>query len=718
MKCIVQQFKDVLGFRLQGLLLVVTCLVLTAHVGCHRRRPLDSYPQAQPSQDFLQRIEYADLCNDSCSEGCDLMSGPPLTVSNFHSLEPLELTLDQCVLLALQGSKVMQRLGGAVVSSPQAVTTALDPALQETNPQIGAEAALSAFDTQFSSSFFFNRSERAFNNVFFGAGAGMLTTNASTFQAQLQKRTATGATLTMSNQIDYNRNNSPANLFGSAYDVVNLVELRQPIAQGYGPLINRIAGPNAAPGQYNGVLIARIRGDLSLADFESAVRDLVRDVERNYWELYFAYRDLDTKIKARDSARETWENRELRLEGGLDRPDDEAQARQQYFNFESQVVNALAGTAVGQAGLIGAERNLRRLLGLPVADGKVIRPVTEPVAVPIVFDWADSQIQTLARRVELRRQKWLIRQRELELIAAKQLNRWRFDLVGQYGFRGFGDDLFGNRDRPNGSAFDDLFEGNLDDWQLGVELGGPIGLRQNHLAVRNAELTLNREKVVLKEQQRQLLHDLSAALVEVDRAYEAMRASFNNRVAIQEELIPKRERFSGGEDQIFFLLDVQQRLANVESTLQRTLVDYNIALMEYARTTGSLLSRYNIRLSEGAWSDDAYAKARVNAARLQKGAVYRTDGCDKLSAGCYDQTLPGPSFVAGTQDAYYKSEFTEPQATSLDDQGSVSTSEDDVSDDDDPVREMGNLSVDEESTDFVEPQLDDSTGLNNDLRQE
>ena len=194
------------AFQSRCALLALTAILLTFHLGCYRKRPLDCYPQAQPCQEFLQQIEYTDLCDEDCSEGCELMTGPPLTVSNFQNLEPLDLTLDECVMMALRGSKVMQRLGGAVVSTPQVVTTALDPALQETNPQQGVEAALSAFDTQFTTSFFYNRSERAFNNVFIGGGAPMLTTNASTFQAQLQKRTATGATLTMRNQTDYNRN--------------------------------------------------------------------------------------------------------------------------------------------------------------------------------------------------------------------------------------------------------------------------------------------------------------------------------------------------------------------------------------------------------------------------------------------------------------------------------------------------------------------------------
>ncbi len=559
------------------------------------------------------------------------------------------MSLDECVLQALSGSKVIQRLGGIVVNSPQAATTLLDPALIESNPLQSVEAALSAFDADVATSFFFNRNERSFNNVFFGAGAATLTTNASTFQTSLQKRAANGATFSLRNQIDYNRNDSPANLFGSAYDIVNLVEVRQPLGRGFGTLFNRIAGPNALPGQYNGVLLARIRSDVTLADFEAAVRGLVRDVERNYWELYFAYRNVDTQIEARESARSTWEKRKLLYEGGEARPDDEAQARQQFFTFENQVINALTGQSVGQAGLIGSERNLRRLLGLPVSDGRIIRPSTEPVTSPVVFDWDDSQNHALGRRVELRRQKWVIRQRELELVASKKINRWQFDLVGQYGFRGFGDNLFGSRSRQNGSAVEDLFSGDLDDWQLGVEVGGPIGLRQGHLAVRNAELNLNREKVILREQQKQILHDLSGSMVEIDRAFASLNANANNRIAIEEELIPKRARFEEGEEQIFFLLDVRQRLATVESSVHRSIVDYNLALLEYAFTTGSLLSRYNIYLTEGPWHEDANVRSTEKAARNINLGPHCSDGCDKLSIGPYDQQKPGPAVINGSQ---------------------------------------------------------------------
>ena len=615
-------------------------LVLISGCTSQRRKALQFTPDVSPCQSMLQQIEVADLIEETSTDGSELIAPTPTTISNFENLVPREITVEEAVELALANSKVIQKLGGVVVDSPQAATTLYAPALNETQGN-SVEAALSAFDAQVQTSLLIARDERSFNNLFFGGGAASTITQSGNFSFDISKQTAGGATFALRSTTDYNRNNIPANLFGSVYDIVNEVEVRQPLLRGRGTEINRIAGPNAAPGQYNGVLIARVRGDISLADFEAAVRNLVRDVESNYWELYFAYRDLDTKISARESARGTWENRKLRYENGVGRPDDEAQARQQYFTFKSQAQNALTGIPNGQLGVLGSERNLRRLLGLPTSDGTVLQPVSEPSVAPVAFNWEQSQANALTRRVELRRQKWTIRQRELEYIASKSLNKWQFDLVGQYGFRGFGDNLFGSRSRPNGSAFDDLINGDLDDWSVGVELGGAIGNRQGHLAIRNAELNLVRERAVLKEQQRQILHDLNAAFTEVDRSMENLKTSFNSRVAVFDELEPKRKRVNEGQDQVFFLLDVEQRAATAESAVHRAVADYNQALLNYAFTSGGLLSRYNVRLSEGQWSSHAQANAVRKGRRIEKrGPNHCDNDTCSVSAGEYNQSAP------------------------------------------------------------------------------
>ncbi|MGY8747659.1 MAG: TolC family protein [Pirellulales bacterium] len=625
-------------------------LAIGSLVGCQHRakQVVDFSADCAPCQSLLQQIEYPELENEEGTDGREFLSGPPVTISNFQDLKPLEMTVEQCVEMALANSKVMQKLGGVVVNSPQAATTLYDQAINETG--LGSvEAALSAFDAQVDSSLLYSRRERFINQPFLGGAV----TNASNFNFGIGKQTASGASFGIRNLTDYSRNANFFSIFNSNYNMVTQLEFRQPLGRGRGSTVNRIAGPNATPGNYNGVLIARIRSDISLADFEVAVRNLVRNVEDTYWELYFSYRDLDTKIGARDSAQAAWDNRKKRLDEGVGRPDDEALARQQYFNFQTQAQDVLTGQLNGPKGVLGSDRDLRRLMNLPASDGTIILPISDPALAPVAFDWEQSQTDALNRRVEIRRQKWTVRQRELELLAAKALNKWRFDLTGQYGAKGFGTNLFGTQASPNGGAFNDMFKGNLDDWQLGVEFGGAIGNRLGHLSIRNAELKLARERTLLNEQQRQILLDLNQAYTEVDRSVASLRTNFDARIAAEEEINPKQKRFDEGQDQIFFLLDAQQRKANTESRVHRSVAEYNKALLNYVYTTGTLLSRYNIFLTEGEWSENARANAVRKAPRFEKGPFnFNNRDVSPLSSGVYDQRavpLSG-SVIAGEAD--------------------------------------------------------------------
>ncbi len=220
----------------------------------------------------------------------------------------------------------------------------------------------------------------------------------------------------------------------------------RPLLQGGGTQYNRIAGPldfnQYAAGVGNpidGVMIARLRTDESLADFEGGVTGLVRDVEDAYWELYFTYRDLEARKLGRDSALETWKKTAALLRSGAigGSADKEAQSRSQYFLFRGQVEQALTD-------LYKAENRLRYLMGLSMSDGRLIRPSDEPTTARVAFDWSGIHCEALTRRVEIRKEKWLVKRRELELIAARNLMLPRLDAVGRYRWLGLGDDLFGD----------------------------------------------------------------------------------------------------------------------------------------------------------------------------------------------------------------------------------------------------------------------------------
>ncbi|MGB1708730.1 MAG: TolC family protein, partial [Rubripirellula sp.] len=267
----------------------------------------------------------------------------PLTMQDPADLPTLELSLQEAVNLAVTVSPVLRTVGASqdVRVAVQGTSTVYDPAITASSPLLGSEAALSAFDAQYAQQLFWSSVDRP-NNVAPGGVTSAFTPSVSlgknaSFNAELSKMTATGGSYSLRHIVNYSRNNQPFRAFPSAFDGWVEAEWRQPLAQGAGSTYNRIAGPGAAPGQYNGVLIARVNEDISLVDFESAVIQVVTDVEQKYWDLVTAYRSLDTAVRGRELARRTWEYNKKRLEVGAGRLDDEAQARSQYYNFEAQV---------------------------------------------------------------------------------------------------------------------------------------------------------------------------------------------------------------------------------------------------------------------------------------------------------------------------------------------------------------------------------------------
>ena len=165
------------------------------------------------------------------------------------------------------------------------------------------------------------------------------------FQTQLSKRAVTGTELSARKIVEFDGNNAPGNQFDNAWTVKVEGEVRQPLLQGSGLEFNRIAGPTRIPGNYAGVVLGRLDTDVALTDFEIAVRDFVSNIENAYWDLYFAYRDLDAQIAARDAALETWRRVRALYDAGRrgGEAEKEAQAREQFYRFQEEVQNSLGG---------------------------------------------------------------------------------------------------------------------------------------------------------------------------------------------------------------------------------------------------------------------------------------------------------------------------------------------------------------------------------------
>jgi hypothetical protein len=315
-----------------------------------------------------------------------------------------------------------------------------------------------------------------------------------------------------------------------------------------------------------------------------------------------------------------WEIVDVIVRAGSEKmgPEQEPLVRERYHAAQSQVEASLAGSGVGvgaSGGVYGVERRLRLLMGLPPADERILRPANEPLRVDVRFDWALALKESMWRRPELRRQQWQIKRRELELLAARNFGQARLDLVGLYRWRGFGDDLAGDTNVPNGSAFEDLLTGNLQDWQMGVQFSTPIGNRRGHVAIRHAELQLARERAIYSEQELAISHQLAAAFAELDRALVATKTNHNRRIAAYDE-VGVREKRAGQDQSYEFLLDAIRRATQADISYYRTLVDYNLALVNLHVAQGTLLSRLGVELAEAPWTEAAHRSAVKQSRRF------------------------------------------------------------------------------------------------------
>ena len=209
----------------------------------------------------------------------------------------------------------------------------------------------------------------------------------------------------------------------------------------------------------------------------------------------------------------------------------------------------------------------------------------------------------LTRRVELRKQRSVIEQRRLELIANRNFLKPSLDLVSRYRFRGFGDDLYrGNQRRPRfDNAFGELIGGDFQEWQIGMEMLMPVGFRLAHTAVRHSQLQLAREQSILRQQERSVVHNLSNAVGDLERAFVNVQVAYNRRLAATEYFQALETRFEAGVNvDSNVLLDSQRRLAESDIGYYQALVEHALAIKNVHYERGSLLEYNEIVLVDGA----------------------------------------------------------------------------------------------------------------------
>jgi outer membrane protein TolC len=621
--------------------------------GCNRNPTAVSY-LGDPEQDYYRQhateIDFPNVCNANPETVTG--SEPPHTIDDKEKWEPYEISLMEAMHIGLQNNDIIRTAGQFLISGNglftqgERVPSVYDPAIQETGVLFGGrgvEAALAEFDANFTTTALWGRND-SFSNA---PGIGTFSQETAGVDMSLSKAFAHGGIVGLTHNVDYLGSSIPGQTFPSYYSGNVGLNYQLPLLAGAGTEFTRIAGPIAKSfggisGVSQGVVIARINQDIALADFDLNIRVLTQDIENAYWDLYLAYRNFDTAVIANRSALVTWRiaNTQFR-EGAVNRA-DAAQARDQLFATKTASDNA-------RSAIYSRETALRRLIGLPVNDGRILRPADMPVTVKLVPDWYSSLNDALTYRVELRRQKWNVKSLELQLRAANSLTRPRLDALAGYQVNGYGDDLLAYNGSSN--LYSSISGNNLTGWNLGAQFNMPLGFRSAHAQVRNYEIRLAKAHQLLKVQEEEVSQELAAAFQELTRSYNAAKQNLNRLIAAEENVKFLEPRLL---EEILFdeFLRAQLRRADAQVAYYASLVDYNKSLVNLQYRKGTILEYNNIRLVEGPWNSEAY----LDAERQHMDRAYGVDVSDKLISLPEEFATPAPT--ANVQ-------FTAPGAAAL-----------------------------------------------------
>ena len=475
------------------------------------------------------------------------------------------------------------------------------------------------FDAQYTSNLTFNKSDEP-RNTTPGTGLTLLNPNVplifqqdqANFTNELSKRTANGTQLFFRNVTSYTSNSNPLDddpvtpgfqALESVYRTAFEAEVRQPLLRGRGAFINR------AP-----IVISRISTDQQIANLEAQLQNLVTNVEIRYWDLYLSYRSMAAAKNGRDSAIETWRIvKDQYDEGSNVNIQQLAQAAEQYHFFDAQVIDAYNS-------VLNAEGALRFLMGWSSTDGRIVRPIDDPVLAPVEFDWFTTKCEALTYRPELRQERWEIKKRELGLAHSKNGLLPELNVSGTYRWLGNGNNfaVSGSGDsfpQENSGALNNLYDGNFQEIALTAEYRMPIGFRRELSNVRNAQLKLAREIARLEDAELEVIKELSEAFRALEANQAIMQSSYNRwkETTIEKDHFEQLEE--EGVETLDVALDAQRRRSQAEIAFYTAVTEYNKVICLIHRRKGTTLPHSGIAFSEGAWPGKAYQDAHEYARR-------------------------------------------------------------------------------------------------------
>ena len=525
--------------------LVPLCSCALLLTGCEQFPGNEDFYEIKIPPEKLRQVETLELQKAEVKE-----NGRP--EPNAVPPKELGLTLEQCRALTLENN--------------------LDLKVQLISPSIAAERVSeqeAAFEAAFFSNTSYARTDTPVASTIEIAGTKR---NYLYTDLGVQVPLRTGGTVTFDLADSRTKSDSIYSIFDPSYGSNLSVSISQPLLRGAGKRAN-----------IHAIRIAEYERQITDARTKLEVIRIIAAVDRVYWRLYAARKELEVRKQQYDLAEALLEQARRFVDAG-----DKAQV--EVIRAEAGVAQQLEAIIVAENNLRNRERELKQTLnktGLEMQTPTVLIPATEP---DLVYYELEKQ-RLVATAIDSRMEML-----ELELQIAEDISNIDYmhnqalPLVNMdytYNMNGLG--------ASRNDSFDLLFDKRFEDHRFGVQLLVPLGnqaaksrllqafyQRRQRLATRN-----NREALIELE--------VLNAIDQLDANWQRILASRQNAILAGRLFEAEQRQFELGLRTSTDVLQAQTNFADAQSAEILALAEYQIALVDLAYATGTLLGAAKVQ---------------------------------------------------------------------------------------------------------------------------
>jgi outer membrane protein len=472
----------------------------------------------------------------------------------------IELSIEQCRAMTLKNN--------------------LDLKVQLIEPAIAAQQ-VNAEEAKFESAFFTNLNYSKINQP------SVIISQAQQYETQtvdfgVEVPLQTGATAR------FDLADTRTKISGNAYDANDVINytptatfsISQPLLRGAGKRVNTYS-----------IRVLEYQRQITDTLTKLEVIRVLANADRGYWRLYAARKELEVRQQEYETAKAQLEQTRRMVALGEKAAVEETRA-------EAGVAERLNGIISAQKALQDRARELKQIMneaGLGVDSAAIIVPTTEPDPVRYTIDKKQLTASAIENRMEMLEVELQIAQESSTVDYYKNQTLPLVALDYTYNINGIG--------ATRNDAYDMINDRNFESHKAGLQLVVPLGNEAAKSRLLAAQYR-KRQRLFTKENRRiQIETEVLGAIDQLEANWQSILAGRQNSILAGRLYEAEKRQFTVGLRTATDVLDAQAKFANAQSTEIRALTEYQIAQVDLAYATGTLLGAAKIRWQPNIMAD-------------------------------------------------------------------------------------------------------------------